>query len=216
MSNPIVSDEDIEFKMIEFYIKYYEFKRNEIKTEQELSDYNNLIITNMNELVIPYLKIIFERLESIFNLILVLSASENFKKYMEPLDFFETIFCENLYNILFNTLQKHQIFTSNDEKMIHYIFIRIECFKYQKYVQLINCDKLLYFQYKPSKYINRTSIKNYGAKPNYVFICFINNKIMQLKKRITMIYDNLLKFFPEFTESIKLIDLILHFVFVSQ
>ncbi len=100
--------------------------------------------------------------------------------------------------------------------MIHYIFIRFECFKYQKYIQLINCDSLLYLQYKPSKYINKSNIKNYGVKPNYVFICFINNKIIQLKKRITMIYDNLLNCFPELTESIKLIDMILHFVFVSK
>ncbi len=251
MSNPISTNEDIEFRMVEFYIKFCEFQKiiseqgilnkenTTINKEIIIADYYNLIITNMNELVIPYMKIISDRLESIFEYLLLQSNySINclLKNNLSPLDFLENIFCDKLYNVLFNSLNKNKIIASNDEKMLHYILIRIECLKYLKYIQLINCDKLILYQNQfksnmvqtlvPTSELTLTEIsinqkkqvqkkKNHEPKLNYIFICFINNRIKELKIRINMIYNNLINNFPEFTESIQMSDYILNLVFVK-
>ena len=197
MNNSIITDTEIQIKIIDFYIKYCNYQK---ENQLNLSNYYNLIITNTNEIIIPHIKIIVNNLENIFiHMLLYPKINITYKNYLVPLDFFENIFCSHLYTFLINILNKNTILITNDEKYIHYLIIQIEYFKYNKYINIINNSQLNCYPIKHMKI----------PRPNFIFICSINQRINEIKERMKITYNNLIYYFPELIETKKLSENIL-------
>lgn len=167
--------EDIKKRLQHYYQEYHKLQHLEIDGNPELEQ---LIIDNFNNLIIPNIGIIVEIFDEFIR--------ENLAKTPNNFAIFnwvDIIFNPQIYDLVVSTMKNNLDNLDEDDKLIHYLIIKIEIIKMKIYLDLLESNK-----------------------SNDKLVIIFNSNIKDCKRIINLLYGDLVENHKEFTKAIELVN----------
>jgi hypothetical protein len=167
--------EEIKQRLHDYYQEYNKLQYLDLEGNLEL---NQLIVDNFNNLIIPHIGTIVELLDEFIREYLA-KAPNNY----EILNWVDIISNSHIYDLVINTMKNNLNNLDEEDKLIHYIIIKIEMIKLKIYSELFE--------------------KN---QSNDKLVIVLNYKIKESKEMISYYYSDLVDNYKEFTKAIELVN----------